>query len=251
MIKKKGRQMNNIINFLCLPDNDIEVTNIEISGDTKYVYIRKILTPMFCPNCNYRMHSKGIRKRSIRHPIFQDGYKLVLVVSVRRWECQNDECDGYIVNNFSFFDKGKQLSNLTPFMVLEALKDLNRTAVSVAEQFHISDSLVHTYVLTYLDFKRLPMPRILSIDEVYLEFNKADRYCLVLIDFETGSIVDILPNRNGQTMEDYFLAIPREERLKTEIIITDMYGPYLNLPNKYFNKASCIVDEFSCRFIFS
>ncbi len=30
--------MNNIINFLCLPDNDIEVTNIEISGDTKYVY---------------------------------------------------------------------------------------------------------------------------------------------------------------------------------------------------------------------
>ena len=27
--------MNNIINFLCLPDNDIEVTNIEISGDTK------------------------------------------------------------------------------------------------------------------------------------------------------------------------------------------------------------------------
>ena len=244
MIKKKGRQMNNIINFLCLPDNDIEVTNIEISGDTKYVYIRKILTPMFCPNCNYRMHSKGIRKRSIRHPIFQDGYKLVLVVSVRRWECQNDECDGYIVDNFSFFDKGKQLSNLTPFMVLEALKDLNRTAVSVAEQFHISDTLVHTYVLTYLDFKRLPMPRILSIDEVYLEFNKSNRYCLVLIDFETGGIVDILPNRNGQTMEDYFLAIPREERLKTEIIITDMYGPYLNLPNKYFNKANCIVDSF-------
>ena len=31
--------MNNIINFLCLPDNDIEVTNIEIIGDTKYVYI--------------------------------------------------------------------------------------------------------------------------------------------------------------------------------------------------------------------
>ena len=87
------------------------------------------------------------------------------------------------------------------------------------------------------------MPRILSIDEVYLEFNKSNRYCLVLIDFETGGIVDILPNRNGQTMEDYFLAISREERLKTEIIITDMYGPYLNLPNKYFNKARCIVDE--------
>ena len=66
----------------------------------------------------------------------------------------------------------------------------------------------------------------------------------MLIDFETGGIVDILPNRNGQTMEDYFLAIPREERLKTEIIITDMYGPYLNLPNKYFNKARCIVDSF-------
>ena len=75
-----------------MPDNDIEVTNIEIVGDTKYVHIRKKLSPVFCPNCNYRMHSKGIRKRCIRHPIFQDGYKLVLVVSVRRWECQNDNC---------------------------------------------------------------------------------------------------------------------------------------------------------------
>lgn len=236
--------MNNIINFLCLSDNDIEVTDIQIIDDTKYVYLRKKLKPVFCPKCFYRMHSKGIRVRKIRHPIFQDGFNLVLVVSVRRWECSNKDCDGYLIDDFSFFERGKQLSNLTPFMVLDALKDLNRTAASVASQFHISDTQVHNYVLTYLDFKRLPMPRILSIDEVYLEFNKSNRYCLVLIDFETGEIVDLLPNRNGQTMEDYFLSIKREERLKTEVIITDMYGPYLNLPDKYFNNAKCIVDSF-------
>lgn len=236
--------MNNIIDFLCLADDDIELLKVEIIEDTKFLYIIKKLQPVFCPLCGYRMHSKGKRLRKVRHPIFQDGYKLVLMVYERRWDCSNEECDGYLVDDFTFFEKGKQLSNLTPFMVLNALKDLSRTAVSVAEQFNISDSLVHTYVLTYLDFKRLTLPRILSVDEVYLEFNKSNRYCLVLLDFETGEIVDILPNRNGDTMESYFLAIPKEERLKVEVVITDMYGPYLNFPEKYFYKSRCIVDSF-------
>lgn len=236
--------MNNIIDFLCIADDDIEEEKCEIIDDTKYVYIHKKLKPAFCPLCNYRMHSKGKRLRKVRHPIFQDGYNLVLMVNERRWECSNEECDGYLVDNFTFIEKGKQLSNLTPFMVLNTLRELNRTAASVAKQFKISDTQVHNYVLTYLDFNRLKLPRILSIDEVYLEFNKSNRYCLVLLDFETGDIVDILPNRNGDTMEKYFLSIPREERLKVEVIITDMYGPYLNLPEKYFNNSSCIVDSF-------
>ena len=240
----KGAHMNNIIDFLGLSDDDVEILKIEIVDNIKYVHIQKKLKPQFCSKCNYRMHSKGIRRRKVRHPIFQDGFQLVFIVNERRWVCSNPDCDGYCIDGFTFFGKGKQTSNLTPFMVLDALKDLNRTAVSVADQFHISDTLVHTYVLTYLELKRLSLPRILSVDEVFLDFNNKNRYCLVLLDFETGDIVDLLPNRNKETIDDYFYSISRKERDKVETVICDMYGPYLNFPDRYFHNSKCIVDSF-------
>ncbi len=237
--------MNNIIDFLCFDkDNDLEVLQTEVTDDTRIIHVAKRLRPVFCPVCGCRMHSKGLRKSNVRHPIFQDGYRLIITVHKRRWDCPNDQCQYYMSDEFTFVEKGKQISNLTPFLILDSLRDLGRTAVSVADQFHVSDTYVHTIVLTYLDFKRLVMPRILSVDEVYLEFNRSDRYCLVLLDFETGGIVDILPNRYKETMDDYFYHIPRQERDNVKVIITDMYGPYLHFPDNYFHSSRIIVDSF-------
>lgn len=238
--------MNNIIDFLCFADSDIELLSDDVDtvNGIRELHVIKKLSPVFCPICSYRMHSKGIRIRKVRHPIFQDGYKLIINVHERRWSCANENCNGYYVDEFTFIEKGKQISNITPLLILENLRELTRTAVSVANQFHVSDSYVHNIVLTYLDFKPLKMPRVLSIDEVYLEFNRNNRYCLVLMDFETGDIVDVLPNRNKDTLEDYFLHIDRKERDGVEVIITDMYKPYLNFSKKYFHNAKNVVDSF-------
>ena len=244
-IQERRSQLNYITDFLCFDkSDDIEVLNIEIINDVRYIHVIKKLKAVYCPECSYRMHSKGISKRIVRHPIFQDGYQLNIVVNQRNWYCSNPECSCHISDEFTFVEKGKQISNLTPFMILNALKELNRTAASVARQFNVSDTYVHNVVLTHLDFKRLKMPRILSVDEVYLEFNKSNRYCLVLLDFVSGEIVDILPNRNKDTLDKYFYSVPKEERDKVEIVITDMYGPYLNFPINYFYKSQCIVDSF-------
>lgn len=238
--------MNNIIDFLNIGGDDIEEYKIEIKDDTRIVYVRKKPRPVYCPLCSYRMHSKGLRHKKVRHPIFQDGYKFIIMLSYRRWECSNAKCGEYYIDEFTFVEKNKSISNLTPFMILDALKELTRTAVSVARQFNVSDTYVHNLVLTHLDFKPLKMPRILSVDEVYLEFTKNDRYCLVLLDFESGEIVDILPNRNKDTLDNYFYSIDIKERNNTEVVICDMYGPYLNFPEKYFHHASVIVDSFHC-----
>ena len=237
--------MNYITDFLCFDQSDeLQELASEVKDDVRYIHVAKKLKPVYCPMCSYRMHSKGVSLRKVRHPIFQDGYKLVIIVHQRRWYCPNTVCGYHKNDEFTFVDTGKQLSNLTPFMILNALKDLYRTAASVAEQFHVSDTYVHNIVLTHLHFERLPLPRILSVDEVYLEFNRNDRYCLVLLDFETGQIVDILPNRYKKTFDDYFYAIDKKERDNVEVIITDMYGPYLDFPDNYFHKAKCIVDSF-------
>jgi len=133
---------------------------------------------------------------------------------------------------------------MVPYLILFKLKDLKKTAAEVAREFNVSDTYVHNIVLRYLDCRRLPLPEILAVDEVHLEFNSKNRYALVLMDFMTGEIVDILPNRLKTTYESYFLNIPREERAKVKVIVCDMYNPYINFAPDYFRNCTVVIDSF-------
>lgn len=205
---------NEKINFMSLLDfsNDqtIEVIKTESQDSTKYLHIRKKLLPTFCPSCGSRMHSKGIYKRTVKHPIFQDSTLLVLVVHQRRWVCPC--CHLSMNDDFSFLQAGKQSTNLTPLIILNAMKDLNRTAKSIADQFSLSDTQVHDVFTAYVDLPRLPLPEYISIDEVCLKISSNDKYAFVIVDFITGEIIDIVHNRWMTTLEEYFLGIPIEER---------------------------------------
>ncbi len=53
-----------IFKLLSLPDDgSISIDNVEVAGDTKYVYISRPPITTYCPNCSCRMHSEGIYKR--------------------------------------------------------------------------------------------------------------------------------------------------------------------------------------------
>ena len=60
----------------------ISIDNVEVAGDTKYVYISRPPIPTYCPNCSCRMHSEGIYKRKIKHPILQDSTCIIFIVSL-------------------------------------------------------------------------------------------------------------------------------------------------------------------------
>lgn len=238
---------NSIKDFLDLKDCDDVVITEVVTDDktrTKYIYIEKVKAPFFCPVCGCRMHSKGIYTRSIRHPILSDGYALVLKVKQRKYRCTNNECNTYINEEFSFVERNKRTSDVTPILILNDLKDITITCAYVARHRNVSDTFVHEVVLKYLNFNRLDMPEILCIDEVFLDISVNARYCVILRDFKTDDIIDILPNRYKDTFDDYFLHIPRDERKKVKFIISDMYEPYLKLPEKYFNEATSIIDSF-------
>lgn len=76
--------MNSITNLLDLEDTDIEITDIQIQGQTKTLTLSTPPVPHFCPSCGFRMYSRGIKKRTINHPILQDNYSLVLILKQRR-----------------------------------------------------------------------------------------------------------------------------------------------------------------------
>ena len=237
-------QNNNIIDFLDLEDPDIQITDITIECDRKIVTIEAIPSAHFCPICNTRMHSRGIKTRTVYHPILQDTYQLVLKVKQRRWKCQNTICGFEVNDSFRFVNKHRRFTNVSDILVVNEFRTLSNSAADIARKFNTSDSNVLAVFDRYVDMKRLPLTDAISIDEVYLDMDENCKYALVIQDFHTGDTIDILPSRRSTTTLPYFASIPSEERNQVKYLISDMYNEYLELPRKYFPHAVSVVDSF-------
>lgn len=231
-----------ISDLIDLGDPSAQVTEVITDENTKYVFIEKKDACLYCPDCGTRMKSKGKRTKEINHPVLQDGFKLILVVTVRKWHCP--VCGAYDHDHFTFVEDGKRNTSLVPLMILDKMKDLSITARRIACDLNVSDTYVIETFMQYVSLPRLPFPSIISIDEVHMKFDKDDLYAVILMDFRSGQIIDILPNRYKETFENYFLHIPLSERKNVKIIISDMYKPYLNLSGSYFPNSVPIIDSF-------
>ena len=227
---------------LNLADDSVEVTSVDSFPDQQIVHVRKKSNICFCPDCGSRCRSKGIRYREINHPIFQDGRSLTLSVETRKWNCPS--CNKSFYDSFKFVEKYKQTSIITVLIILDKMKDLNRTAVSIAFELNVSDTFVHQTFMKYVSLPRLPLPETLCIDEVYMKIDKKNLYQAVLIDWATGEPVDILRNRFKSTLDKYFSSIPREERLRVKYLISDMYDTFTDLTTTWLPNAVSVIDTF-------
>jgi transposase len=92
--------------------------------------------------------------------------------------------------------------------------------------------------------RRLGMPRVLCIDEIRFSSQFDQKYCCVLLDFETGRIVDIVRSRQKAYLEEYFDAIPYGERARVKWLVSDMYDEYDSVRRLFLPNATLAVDRF-------
>lgn len=236
--------MNPITELLDLEDNDLIITDTSIQGTEKIITLETRPVPHFCPSCGFRMYSKGVKARTIRHPILQDNYSLILILKQRRWKCTNKECGYDLAESFRFVNQRRRTTNATDMLIVMAYKDLSASSVSIANRFHISDSHALEVFDRYVKMDRLPLTEAISVDEVHVDMDDYCAYALVIQDFYTGDPIDILRSRRATVTEPYFLDIPYEERCQVKYLISDMYKPYLAYVQKYFPHAVPVVDSF-------
>ena len=234
--------MNDIINLLGLEDETIKVIDISISDNTKTITIEKELYDHYCPSCRCRMYSRGIKTRTVNHPVFQDGYKTILKLRQRRWRCS--VCDMSLADDFKFVSRYSHSTNVTDLLILEDMKNLDLSVCHIADKYNVSDTYVHNTFDRYVDMKRLPLSEVICIDEVHTETVSYSKYSMVILDFVTGQPIDILPSRQKRDTSEYFLSIPIEERRKVKYLVTDMYNQYLAFAENYFPNAVCAVDSY-------
>ncbi len=213
-------------------------------GTTKTLTLETHPTTHFCPSCSFRMHSRGVKQRTVRHPILQDVYQLILILKQRRWRCTNKECNYDLSESFKFVNKHRRTTNATDMLIVLAFKNLMETSVSIANRFNVSATYVHEVFDRYVKLDRLPLSDIICIDEVFLELDEHCKYALVIQDFHTGDPVDLLRSRRVNVTEPYFVSIPIEERKAVRYLISDMYNQYISYVDKYFPNAVPVVDAF-------
>ena len=152
--------MNRITDLLDLEDANVIISDIHTQGLTKTIILETPPAAHFCPSCGFRMHSRGIKNRTITHPILQDNYSLILILKQRRWRCTNPECMYDMSESFKFVNKQQRTTNAADMLIVDAYRNLLETSASIAKRFHVSDSHAH---------------------KVF------DRYALVIQDFHTGN----------------------------------------------------------------
>ena len=236
--------MNSITELLNLEDADIFISDITISGTTKILTLETHPIIHFCPICGFKMHSRGIKTRTINHPILQDTYELILKLKQRRWRCTNPQCSYTTNETFNFVNKRRRVTNATDMLIINAFRDLSISASSIAEKFNVSNTYVLETFDRFVKMDRLPLTDIISVDEVFLELDDYCKYALVIQDFYTGNPIDLLGSRRTNSTEPYFMNIPLEERARVKYLISDMYNPYIQWVGRYFPNAVSVVDSF-------
>ena len=236
--------MNSITNLLDLEDPDIIISEVQTQGQVKTITVETQPVPRFCPTCGYRMHSRGVKERTIRHPILQDGYSLLIVLKQRRWRCTNPQCLYEAGETFKFVNRNRRTTNATDMLIVDAYRNLMETSASIAKRFRVSDTYVHEVFDRYVKLDRLPLTDAISVDEVLLDADDNCRYALVIQDFHTGDPIDLLRSRRTGVTEPYFASLPAGERSQVKYLISDMYNPYLAYVEKYFPNAVPVVDSF-------
>jgi transposase len=236
--------MYSITDLLDLEDSNVFVSEILIDGNVKTLVLETPIATHFCPSCGFRMHSRGIKARTVSHPILQDGCRLVLRLKQRRWRCTNPDCLYECNEEFRLVNKSRRITNATDMMIVLAFRDLSETAASIARKFKTSDTHVLDVFDRYVKLERLELTEIISVDEVHTEIEPDCKYSLVIQDFFTGDPIDVLRSRKVRVTEPYFASIPIEERKKVRYLLSDMYNPYLDFVDRYFPNAVSVVDSF-------
>lgn len=235
-------------NFICAlfnikPDN---VKQIHCVRDTKNnetsIFLKLNPSNESCPFCGAsQLRTKDYYTRKIKHSVLRDS-KSILFYKDRRYECRSCHKTFYAQNPFT--ENGFNHSLLTTQMVLNDLKDPNRTMASIAKQHHISATTVANIFDAHVEINRRKLSKFISVDEVYAFKSNKSKYVCVLLDYKNKVPIEILPSRRYEELARFFSSIPLEERRQVAVFSCDMWDAYRSIAKRYLPNSITIVDHF-------
>lgn len=236
--------MNDIIQLFNLKDDDFEEFNCSTNHENKSKTIHLTLKrkDTKCPYCGLiNIYIDRYNHRLIKHPILQ-GLNCYIDYWCRRFRCCS--CKSTYNELNPFVDSKNKCTKFTKLLVLQKLKNPRLTFSDVAKECNLST----THVINIFDslgrIKRLSLPEVLCIDGIHDPCSGIGKFDCVFMDFASGNIVDVLPDRTQNYLHHYFQNFKKDDLSRVKHISIDMWLPYKQIAQIYFRNASISIDSF-------
>lgn len=243
---------NFITSVLNLKSSDLlSVDSVTTTDGSLKLRVKLVHKQALCPVCSTPSRIHGYYTRKLMHSTLSNR-KCVICYSQRRYICP--ECGTTFSEANPFIDSSERITYETKINVLKDLKHPEATYATVAQHYNLTPTKVTRIFDKHVDIPRKPLTRVISIDEHY--FPNSDRegkYCCLLMDFVTGVILDVLPDRRKTYLDKYFSEIKsssmnymanKSELDIVEYISIDMYEPYRDIAAIFFPRALVCADSF-------
>ena len=220
-----------------------------IKGKRSLVY-QGFLTyiPECCPKCgtcyNEKIEKHGFKNSLIKIPSVSK-LNTYLSLDKQRYYCNN--CNRTFTCTTKIVNYGCNISNNTKHSIaVDLIK--KRSEKDIAIDNNVSPNTVERIIDSYyqLDDKvyKNYLPKILSFDEFKSVKSANGAMNFQICNGKTGKIIDIVEDRKLNNLMKYFSRYSRSSRMNVEVVIIDMYVPYISLIKTMFPNALIVIDKF-------
>ena len=228
--------------LLSLPD--VKLEGMEIKGRKIMLTCKSVSSDQTCPHCGDNQEKEVSRyyQRKIRD-LNISGREVWLLVQVRQYHCS---CGHYFHESLDWVAAGKHYSKRQAKFIFECCARQAFKEVAAIHNMAVQTvyRIYYAYAKSILDLpQRYKEVRYLGIDE--MAFQKGRRsYCCVLVDLEKGRQLDILPNRDRDTLVSHFERLGEDFRNQIIEVCADMHNVYHEVFELCFPRARVTVDRF-------
>ncbi|MZQ81168.1 ISL3 family transposase [Paenibacillus sp. 5J-6] len=196
--------------------------------------------PSTCPHCGCLAN---LQKHGNREQICMDlpihGKRVELRIKRQRYRCRCCNRTFWERMDHTIDEKRSCTKRLLIYVEKESLK---RTFVSISDDVGLNDKTVRSIFSDYLNRHQetfqFETPQWLGIDDMQVIKQRC-----VLTNLEEHTLLDVLPNRNKDTLVAYLIRLANKERI--QYVTMDMWKPYKDAVRAALPKAMIIIHKFS------
>jgi transposase len=222
-------------NILNLPAYEV----LEVAQDDHDYHIRAETkqTSRVCAYCGSDKIIGSGRRENLVKDLPMHGKRVGIYVNLRRMKCHS--CAKTFSETLPDVDDKRGMTNrLVEWVGKQAVR---RTFTSIADEVGISEASVRTMFKDYvagLESKiKFETPQWLGMDEIYLIKPRG-----VIANVQNNTIVDLLVNRNKETIIHYLSNLKGKETI--QYVTMDMWKPYREACQQVIPQAKIIIDKF-------
>lgn len=196
--------------------------------------------PSTCPHCG---RLANLQKHGNREQICMDlpihGKRVELLIKRQRYRCRC--CNRTFWERMDHTIDEKRICTKRLLIYVEK-QSLKRTFVSISDDVGLNEKTVRSIFRDYINRNketfRFETPHWLEIDDMQIIKPRC-----VLTNLDEHTLLDVLPNRNKDTLVAYLIRLANKERI--QYVTMDMWKPYKDAVRAALPKAIIIINKFS------